>query len=157
MSIRPSPPSLLSCLSRPGPSRLALRRRVESSCPSCARAASTDSTTNDYLSPRDDHDDDMSIDDRGSHSRDRSDRDKLPEPSGPGYEIWLREVGSFFKEPPNNGPNWFGGDRVSFLVLCTAFGSCSHSDDWTIGLAIPHQSLFPTTSTALGCTQDSDI
>jgi hypothetical protein len=136
MSFKPSSAStssLLQCLSRPGPSRLAARTRP---CPSCLRSAST-STDSEPISPGSPEAEDALLSATPSSSSQSAktladglsqgfgglsnrgnDRGNKIKPDAPGYENWLKSVGTLYREPPSNGPNWLGKDIVSPLPRC---------------------------------------
>lgn len=110
--------SLFQCLSRPGPSRLAARLQPCSSCAKHVRHASSSATEASTVS--DGAQDSAVLDVQESSGPSRS----APASQGKGYDNWLRSVGRQFKDAPNNGPNWLGGNVVSAISrICIL--SCS--------------------------------
>ncbi|KAJ9091569.1 hypothetical protein QFC19_009025 [Naganishia cerealis] len=92
--------SLLACLSRPGPSRLAKRLVPCQACVEHIRHASSTSAeaANDV---------DPEADIAASTVSDSA--QSSPTIRGQGYDSWLQSVGRQYKDAPTNGPNWLGG------------------------------------------------
>lgn len=104
--------ALLRCLSRPGPSRLASRQLP---CQVCLREASTSESAGSQAVESDSvaH----AADDVGSAAPAAQAAPSVaPSERRPasvdGYDSWLKSVGIKYRDPPNNGPNWLGGEVV---------------------------------------------
>lgn len=137
--------SLFQCLSRPGPSRLAARLQPCSSCAKHIRHASSSASE-----PSTDSDaaEELAVLDAPENSGPSR---SAPASQGKGYDNWLRSVGRQFKDAPNNGPNWLGGNVVStvshvhpFLLICRT-------------AAIPHQPHLPATTAAFRHASRNDL
>lgn len=100
--------TLLACLSRPGPSRLAKQLKP---CQACAEHLRHASTSTESVEASEDAEPADASPSAGESSTTR----------GQGYDAWLRSVGRQYKDSPTNGPNWLGGHVVS---LSPALFSC---------------------------------
>ncbi|KAJ9118188.1 hypothetical protein QFC22_004092 [Naganishia vaughanmartiniae] len=97
--------TLLACLSRPGPSRLAKQLKPCQACAKHLRHASTTSTESVEVSQDAEPVDAPST----SSSSSSSAAEGATVRGGQGYDAWLRSVGRQYKDQPTNGPNWLGG------------------------------------------------
>ncbi|KAJ9099789.1 hypothetical protein QFC21_003787 [Naganishia friedmannii] len=88
--------TLLACLSRPGPSRLAKQLKPCQACAEHLRHAST--STAEAVASED-----------AEPAAAPSSTSEGATVRGQGYDSWLRSVGRQYKDQPTNGPNWLGG------------------------------------------------
>lgn len=102
--------TLLACLSRPGPSRLAKQLKP---CQACAEHLRYASTSADSVEASEDAEPVAAPTSAGEGVTAR----------GQGYDAWLRSVGRRYKDSPTNGPNWLGGHVVSFSSSYLSFST----------------------------------
>lgn len=100
--------SLLQCLSRPGPSRLASRLQPCSACAQQLRQASSSTTEAASTSDAVGSDADVVATENAAHA--------AAPVKGQGYDTWLRSVGRQYKDAPTSGPNWLGGHVVRLFL-----------------------------------------